>query len=111
MNRPIQEVFDAVINAGVYYPTSTGRAECGAYRSEFMCNALNNASGSFGAELITDAEYAAAIAEINAYIETYGPVVEHTLGCALRGRGLPHDFEARLAIYKDWANRPSLGSM
>lgn len=103
--RSLQEIFNVAIDAGVYYPHYGGTAECGAYRSEFMCNALHSISGSFGVELITDAEYEYAVAEIQAYIREYTED-DCTLCMILKEQGKPYNFEARLAIYKDWANRP-----
>lgn len=101
MIRPMQKLLNIAIETGTYHP-EYGTAECGAHRSEFMCIALKTVS-NIG--LITDAEYAYAVDEIQAYIREYTEDY-YTLCMVLEDQGKPNNFEARLAIYKDWANRP-----
>lgn len=83
----VQEVFDKVIAAG-YYNT----------HRPVMCPSLELAKTD---GLITDAEELLAKAEIKGYLGAWG-----TLGGMLLHANLDPSFVARLAIYKDWVNRP-----
>ena len=91
----IQEIFNRVIDHG-YYDTS--------HTNSAMCNSLHNA---WNCDDISEDEYQFAMERIDDYLLTgYGVY----LFTALKWAGLPHDIEARTAIYRDWANRPALTS-
>lgn len=86
----VQDVFNRVIDAGFY-----------SKASDWMCLSLVDAiDGGF----ISASEYRQARGEIRAYLSYRHPTLEG----ALKANGLPSDFEFRLAIYRDWVNRPSL---
>lgn len=86
----VQDVFNRVIDAGFY---SGAR--------DWMCTSLLNAEYR---GLISRGECRQARDEIGAYLSYRHP----TLEWALVANGLPSDYEFRLAIYRDWASRPSL---
>lgn len=87
MDTPVQNIFNKIMDAGLY-------------QGNLMCFSLANAvAGS----VITEKEYLTAKAAIEMYI--CGAV---TLGVALVHNGLPHEISDRIAVYKDWANRPKL---
>lgn len=86
----VQETFDKVINAGIYASNSIG----------LMCYALLEAACD---GVISKEEMKAAKAEIKEYLGANG-----SLGGKLLFNNMPYTFEHRLAIYKDWANRPVL---
>lgn len=93
--RTVQEVFNDVIDEGFYFDESTyGKS------ARHMCGALYYAwyNGH-----ITEAEYQRADAEIREYLQDHA-----FLRYALEVTGLPHEYEDRLAIYRNWANRPKL---
>lgn len=81
----VQSVFSKVIDANLY-------------QGYLMCCVLTNAERK---SLITQREYTAAKLAIDDYLD--GCV---TLGVALARRKLPCDISARIAVYKDWDNRP-----
>lgn len=83
----VQKVFDKVILGGFY-----NEKMC------LMCDALNHASAN-GA--IVPEEFHLARAEIRSYLGGFG-----SLGGFLDFKGQPYEFADRLAIYKDWANKP-----
>lgn len=57
--------------------------------------------------LITRDEYVRAKDEISNYMDELSPKYYHAfLTNALKEVGLPHEYEDRLAIFKDWENRP-----
>ncbi len=89
--KTTQEVFNIVIDNG-YYGTGA------SHRSDFMCIALSSA---YTNKVITKDELAKATDEIDDYLN--GVLL---LRSYLRDRDLPHSFNDRLAIYRDWANRP-----
>lgn len=91
----IQEIFNRVIDQK-YYDTSDD------YSS--MCHSLHYA-WDFGE--ISEDEYLFAKEQIKEYLlPAYGAF----LFTALKTVGLPHTIEARTAIYRDWANRPSIST-
>lgn len=111
--RPIQEIFNIVIESGCYgeheyyKPVNDDNLQSDdCYWSEdvrdFMCGALSVARHR---GLISYMEADQAKTEIQKYLK---PINRAYLSSALKDTGLPHDFNARLAIYKDWANRPDL---
>lgn len=89
----VQEIFNRVIDQK-YYNTS--------FTHSAMCNALYNA---WDEEVISDNEYQFAREQIDKYLLTTDCAYLFT---ALKQAGLPNTIEARTAIYRDWANRPSL---
>lgn len=89
----IQEIFNRVIDKG-YYNTITDNSA--------MCNSLHVA---WMWEVISEDEYLYARKQIRKYL--YPTNCEY-LGDALKKAGLPSNIQARTAIYRDWANRPSL---
>lgn len=110
--RTLQEVFDAVIDTGVYSgdvgDVLVGHLE--TYKCEFMCSCLNRA---LIGDVITEAEYKRNMASIEAYIIKLGGVgngcVLHTV--LLKAELVPnqsHDesFSTMLGIYTNWAKRP-----
>lgn len=113
--RPIQEIFDIVIESGCYgeheyyKPINDDDLQSDdCYWSEdvrdFMCGAL---SVAYYRELISSMEMDQTKSEIQKYLRSANRAY---LSSALRRAGLPHDFNAKLAIYKDWANRPNLSN-
>lgn len=82
----VQEVFDKVIAAGYYE------------KQRLMCFALRAALDEY---LISEEEFKQATTEIKGYLGAWG-----SLGGMLLRTNLDPSFEARLAIYKNWANRP-----
>lgn len=86
----VQDVFDQVINSGHYSPLDG---------SELMCHALK-AAGRNGD--ISSEDFILAKEEIRSYLGGFG-----SLGGFLDYKGLPYDFNARLAIYLNWKNRPT----
>lgn len=86
----VQAVFDKVIAAGIYDENSKAFA--------LMCLALSYA---YDKKVITLDEMLLAKKEINSYLMPFG-----SLAGMLAFNKRPWDFESRLAIYKDWANRP-----
>ena len=100
--RPIQEIFNLVIDEGLYALS---------FCQEYMCDALAEAHGGLDEPLITKQELLAAMDEIETYLrkpyEDFPPPF-FSLEHALAYNELPHNWEARLAIFKDWENRPRL---
>lgn len=92
----VQDIFNRVIAAGLY-----GDGHGGA--CEYMCNSLGAASMR---KIITRDECLLAQQAIRLYLQAVEE--SDTLRGALMTRDLPAHQEARLAIYLDWANRPSL---
>ena len=88
----VQEIFNRVIDQGYYTP----------YDYSVMCNSLHNA---LCGDVISTDEYRFARKQIGNYLL---PTNCAYLRTALAQAGLPHTIEARTAIYRDWANRPSL---
>lgn len=86
----VQDVFNRVIDAKFY-----------SEADDWMCASLMDARNR---KLISRREYKQARDEIGDFLTSEYP----TLRWALEANGLPSDFESRLAIYRDWANRPSL---
>lgn len=83
----VQETFNKVIEHEIYDENLP-----------LMCYALREAN-KLG--VISDSEYSLAQAEILGYLKGFG-----SLGGLLNHKNLDYKFEARLAIYKDWANKP-----
>lgn len=86
----VQDVFDKVI-AAKYYSEYNGVV--------LMCEALKNAArdGSINLE-----EFKLAKDEIRAYLGGFG-----SLGGLLDDKGQAWQFNARLAIYENWTNKPN----
>lgn len=82
----VQETFNKVIEAGLYNE-----------KDGLMCHSLKAAAR---AGLITAEEFIAAKGEIVSYLKGFG-----SLGGYLDYKGQPYDFNTRLAVYKDWANK------
>ena len=91
-NLPVQDVFNIVIDGGFYSQDNT----------VFMCNALHKA---YWDDFISCRELVKCTEQIEGYI---GRSRISTLETKLKHNSLPHNFEHRLAIYRDWANRPVL---
>ncbi len=89
--KTTQEIFNIVIDNG-YYGTEA------SHREDFMCIALFSA---YINKVITKDELAKATDEIDDYLNGV-PL----LRLYLLDRDLPHSFNDRLAIYRDWTNRP-----
>lgn len=85
----VQKTFDKVIDGRFYTESSFG-----------MCDSLKLAH-SYG--VISKEELDNARRAIKAYLGDY-----IFLETKLYHYGLPHEFPDRLAIYRDWKNRPSL---
>lgn len=84
-----QKTFDKVIDGGFYNPYTP-----------YMCFALDDAMDR-GA--ISGRECAAAKKRIRGYLGRWG-----FLDRVLCESKLPHSYEDKLKIYRDWANRPKL---
>lgn len=97
--RPIQEIFDAVIDNGFFGPKTTGEKH-----HEFMCDALYAAGYD---KVISQAEYMFAKQAIKDYLRTSKTFTSY-LEVALYRAGLPFDVKDRQAIYSDWVNRPNI---
>lgn len=95
MTRSIQEIFNVVIEEGFYKSTSRS----------LMCSAIVDA---FDAGVISLKEKDAAHEAIRDYLAQTGEYDPIFLKSAFFLSGLPYSFEDRLAIYKDWENRPKL---
>lgn len=96
--RTVQGIFNVVIRKGFYTDDR--------FSTSFMCNALDTA---WWDDVITGPEMFLALCEIRGYLRVLrkaGGRKCSALENALELVGLPNDFEARLAIYKDWKNRP-----
>ena len=89
--RTTQEILNAVIASGHYRKESPAPE---------MCLSLFNA---WEHGVITYKEYKQAVIEIQGYILGFA-----FLSTALAVNGLHAGRPSRLAIYKDWANRPTL---
>ena len=91
----IQEIFNRVIDHGYYDISHTDSA---------MCSALYTA---WYQGVVSYEEYLFAGNQIRQYLGSAYCVYLFT---ALKQAGLPNTIEARTAIYRDWANRPSLST-
>jgi hypothetical protein len=87
----VQEVFHKVIEVGFY-------AKDGA--EDLMCLALDDAVFR---KVISRKQCLSSLQQIKDYI---GDMI--FLDDVLHDNNLPSDFNARLSIYRDWANRPKL---
>ena len=94
MNEPrdIQTIFNVAIESGHYNEHGT----------DWMCGALKQCTRE---GFITHLEYDIACEDIYKYLDTTDCAFLET---ALRESRLPSKFKDRLAIYKDWANKPEL---
>ena len=101
--RTVQEVFNVVLDAGLY---GAGK------QYVFMCNALKRAAGHYGdAPIITQAEYGRAQRSILKYLRllaAHNTGYSDTLASALGF--YTGDWRQRLpmleGIYRNWAKRP-----
>jgi hypothetical protein len=82
----VQEIFNKVIEAGLYNE-----------KDGLMCHSLKVAARQ---GTITAEEFIAAKGDIQSYLKGFG-----SLGGFLDYKGRPYSFEARFAVYKDWANK------
>ena len=89
--RTTQEILNAVIASGHYRKESPAPE---------MCISLINA---WKDRVITHTEYKQAFIEIQDYIRGFA-----FLSTALAANDLHADRPSRLALYKDWENRPTL---
>jgi len=87
--RSVQEIFDAVIDAGFY-----------TEHEDWMCRSLELARLC---GVISKEEKKIARREIGAYLGSFT-----ILESKLYFYNLPYKFPDRLAIYRNWASRPSL---
>lgn len=95
--KSVQEILDIVINHG-YYKSYFEIARA----SPYMCLALYEAALD---GVITTSEEQLAEAAICEYLE---PTGRGSLEEALIHSWLPNDFERRLRLYRNWADRPTL---
>ena len=86
--RSVQEIFDAVIDAGFY-----------TVYTDFMCFSLRRACSK---GVISVKEMEIAWCAIDEYLGGYA-----FLESKLYYYNLPYEFYDRLAIYRNWSNRPS----
>lgn len=93
--RTLQQIFDAVIDAGYY-------RESGC--NDYMCNSLSTACE---ANIITQGEYNKALKAVNQYSKPTNQAI-YTLRNVLYKNGLPYVYSDRLAIYRNWARRPKI---
>lgn len=100
--RTVQEIFDAVIDAGLYH----GRH---ADSKKYMCYALRNA---YHANVITMDDVIAAEAALLEYLSFPGEALEdyllkHDLPLEAYGqRPMGRGYWEFTKLYRDWANRP-----
>lgn len=101
--KTTQEIFNLAISTGLYGPDAV-RILCPDNKwrdaKRHMCFSLQHL---YYSKQITNEEYAQADREINRYLREFG-----YLPSALEANSLPSSFQDRLAIYKDWENRPKL---
>lgn len=103
--RTVQEVFNAVLDAGLY---GAGKPYC------FMCNALRCALGNYGhAPVITPTEYALAERSIRLYLRLlaghrgeYSDSLISALGLYNALPGWHQHLPTLEGIYRNWAKRP-----
>ena len=90
--KTMQEILNVILE-------NKGRVRYGI-TTQYMCDAI-----SVGVDqgLITEEEQDFAYEEINNYI--YG---NWSLGGLLKHNNLPHDLEAKIALYSNWESRPIL---
>lgn len=102
----LQEIFNTVIDHGFYCEKELyNYDETGNYLSDtrdYMCGALFTAHRC---GVITEKEFHFAERKIAEYLALTGRAF---LESALSDSGLPNSFNARKAIYQNWANRPTL---
>lgn len=101
--RSMQEILDVVFAHGYYAPRSEIYGSLAKYaypgnRSWFMCDCLNYARDD---KRITEEERTFARGEIREYIGGYS-----WMETFLEWKGCASSFTDRLAIYKNWDNRP-----
>lgn len=99
--RTVQQLFNVVIDGG-FYSEDYNRWEEPFPPSECMCCAVSSANR---AKCITDAEAEKMRRAINRYMGSLC-FNASTLSTALRAINKPAWFNDRLAIYRDWKNRP-----
>jgi hypothetical protein len=102
MARNVQQIFNKVIKSGIYKDTDFEGADSEGASSRYMCLALSRAKF---VGVITKEDCDKASFAIDSYLR---PASFVTLRGVLSYMDLPCDFSARLAIYKDWKNRPTL---
>ena len=105
--RTIQESFNAVMGARLYWPVNPRLARYG----RGMCHALHVAAER---GVISANEQRAARIAVRLYLRTLGAgrtedAESMYLVEILKGARLDASPSAQLAIYKDWANRPTTG--
>jgi hypothetical protein len=91
--RSVQAIFNVVVLNG-FYPKKVN----GKYDNDYMCNALYD---TWTHHNITSDEYGLAMGAIKEYLGDF-----YTLYEALKTNGLPATASDRLAIYKNWVDRP-----
>lgn len=103
--RTVQEVFNVVLDAGLY----------GADKPcQFMCNALSYAMGNYGhAPIITRAEYTRAKRSIKRYLRVladrrglYSDSLVSALGLYAAGSDWQQHLPILEGAYRNWAKRP-----
>lgn len=100
--RTVQEIFDAVIDAGLYHGRHT-------YSQRYMCYALRAA---YRVDVITTEDLCAAEAALREYLSFPGEALEGYLGklglyLEDYGQCPPGSIRWNFAkLYRDWANRP-----
>ena len=102
--RTVQEVFNVVLDAGLY---GAGKPY------HFMCNALSCAVGNYGhPPIITRAEYGRAKHSIQRYLRSlaahrdgYSDTLASALGLCT-GVGWHQHLPTLEGIYRNWAKRP-----
>ena len=103
--RTVQEVFNVVLDAGLY---GAGKPYC------FMCNALSCAVGNYGhPPVITPAEYKRAKHSIQRYLQSlaahrgeYSDSLISALGLYTAYPGWHQHLPTLEGIYRNWAKRP-----
>lgn len=98
--RTTQEVFNIILDSGMYVskPDYVEVDET----SMFMCHCILYARDL---NLITSIEEKQTIASIAEYIKDRPRM---SLAEKLKKNNLPNSYQDRLAIYRDWANKPKL---
>lgn len=100
----MQKILNIVIAHGCYGPdnhTQFSESRWSNQVRNYMCGALYVA---LNRELITRDQCIFATNEIKEYLNDSNSFLYNALEIC----GLPNDHKSMLAIYKDWANRPSL---
>lgn len=103
-DEDMQRILNLAIDSGAYGPVNNydTRGDYDKDQSSSMCDAIYTAHMK---RLISYDEYARATRTIAKWLSNSKSGRAY-LEATLMDFGMPYEFEDRLKIYKDWANRP-----